>query len=65
MNYFAKFLGFPGGTVVKNMPVKTGDTRDVNLISGSGRSPEVENNNPLPWTGEPGRLQTMGSQSQT
>ena len=41
--------------MVKNMPAKTGDTRDV----GSGRSPEVENDDPLPWTEEPGRLQSV------
>ena len=26
--------GFPGGTVVKNAPAKTGDIRDVGLIPG-------------------------------
>ena len=34
------YLGFPGGTVVKNLPANAGDT-DVNLTPGSGRSPEV------------------------
>ena len=32
------FRGFPGGTVVKNPPANTGDTRDIRLIPGSGRS---------------------------
>ena len=43
--------------------------RDVGLIIGLGRSPEAGNGNPLqysclgnPWTEEPGRLQSMGSQ---
>ena len=39
--------GFPGATVVKNPPVNAGDTRDVGLIPGSGRSPGVGNDNPL------------------
>ena len=32
-------VGFPGGTVVKNLPSTAGVLRDVGLISGSGRSP--------------------------
>ena len=39
----------PGGTVVKNLPVKAGYARDTVLISGSGRSPGVENGNPLQY----------------
>ena len=31
--------GFPGGTVVKNLPAKAEDTRDAGSISGSGKSP--------------------------
>ena len=37
-------LGFPGGTVVKN-PTNAGDTRDVVLIVGLGRSPGGGNGN--------------------
>ena len=33
--------------VVKNPPANAGDTGDVGLIPGSGRSPGVENGNPL------------------
>ena len=33
---------FQGGSVVKNLPVKVGDTQDVGLISGSGSSLEKE-----------------------
>ena len=33
--------GFPGGTVVDNLSANAGDTRDVGLIPGSGRSPGV------------------------
>ena len=59
-------MDFPGGSVVKNSPANAGD---VGLISGSGRSPGVGNGNPLssilawmiPWTEEPGRLQSMRS----
>ena len=58
---------FPqGGTVVKNPPANAGDT---GLIPGSGRSLGEGNGNPLqyfcreiPWTEEPGRLQSTGSQ---
>ena len=32
--------GFPGGAVVKNLPANAGDTRDMGLIPGLGRSPE-------------------------
>ena len=39
--------GFPGGAVVKNPLANAGDTRDVGLIPGSGRSPGVGNGNPL------------------
>ena len=36
-------MGFPGGTVVKNLPANAGDARDVGQISESGRSPEGGN----------------------
>ena len=39
-------MGFPGGTVIKNPLVNTGDTRDGSLIPGSERSLGVENGNP-------------------
>ena len=32
-------MGFPGGSVVKNPPANTGDSRDIRLIPGSGQSP--------------------------
>ena len=37
--HISHLLGFPGVIVVKNPPVDAGDTGDVGLISGSGRSP--------------------------
>ena len=41
------FMGFPGGTVVKNLSASAGDTRDMSLNPGSGRSPGVGNGNLL------------------
>ena len=37
-------VGFPGGSVVKNLPAKAGD---VDLIPGLGRSPGEGKGNPL------------------
>ena len=42
--YVHPYLGFPGGSVVKNLPANAGD---VGSIPGSGRSPGVGNRNPL------------------
>ena len=54
---------FPGGSVVKNPPANAGD---VGLIPRSGGTFGRENGNPLqysvPWTEEPGQLQSMDSQ---
>ena len=62
----AKYLGFPGGSVVKNLPANAGD---AGSIPGSGRSPGEGNGNPLQysylenlWTEEPEGLQSMGLQ---
>ena len=56
------FGGFPGGSVVRNLPANAGD---VGLIPGSGRSPGERNGNScqyscleIPWTEEPGRLKS-------
>ena len=43
-------LGFPGGTLVKNLPANAGDTGDVGLIPGSRRSPIEGNDNPLQYS---------------
>ena len=55
--------------VVKNLPANAGDGKRVGAVPGSGRSPGGEHGNPLsilawriPWTEEPGRLQSTGSQ---
>ena len=43
-------MGFPGGSVVKNLPANAGDTGNVGLIPGSGRSPGVGNGNLLQYS---------------
>ena len=55
--------------MITNPPASAGDVGGVGLIPGSGRSPRAGNGNPLqdscleiPWTEEPGGLQSMGSQ---
>ena len=55
--------------MVKNPPGNVGDVRDVGSIPGSGRSPgggKATRSSILawriPWTDEPGGLQSMGSQ---
>ena len=61
-------MGFPDGSVVKNPLANAGDTRVVCSIPGSGRSPGEGRGNHssilawrIPWTKEPGGLQSMGS----
>ena len=55
--------------MVKNPPANAGDTADGGSIRGSERSPEEEMATHsstlawrLPWTEEPGGLQSMGLQ---
>ena len=55
--------------VVKNPPANAGDVRDVGLIPGLGRFPGGRHATHssilawrVPWTEEPGRLQSMVSQ---
>ena len=38
-------LGFPGDTLVKNLPANAGDPGDTGSIPGSGRSPGEGNGN--------------------
>ena len=64
-----KEKGFPDGSAGKESACNAGDTGDVGLIPGSGRSPGEGNaahssvlDWEIPWTEEPGRLQSMGSQ---
>jgi len=57
MSSMVLYLGFPGDTIVKNLPFNAGD---AGSIPGSKRSPGEGNDNPLhysclgiPWTEEP------------
>ena len=47
LNTTNKCLGFPGGTVIKNLPANAGDTKDMGSIPVSARSPGVRNSNPF------------------
>ena len=55
--------------MIKNPPAKAGNVRDTGLIPGLGRSPgggQATHSSILawkiPWTGEPGRLRSIGLQ---
>ena len=56
--------------VVKNQPVNAGDTGDTGSVPGWGRSARGKEMVTyssilaweIPWTEEPGKLQSMGSQ---
>ena len=61
--------GFPNGSAGKESTCKAGDTGDSGSVPGSGRSPgggHATHSSTLawriPWTEEPGGLQSMGSQ---
>ena len=61
--------GFPGGSVVNNLPANAGDTREMSSIPGLRRSPREGNGNHssilawrIPQSEEPGGLQSVGSQ---
>ena len=43
-------LGCPGGSAGKNWPANAGDTGEVSLIPGSGRSLGEGNGNPLKYS---------------
>ena len=43
-------VGFPGGTVVKNLPANAGDIGDVGSIPGLGRSLVGGNGNSLQYS---------------
>ena len=64
--------GFPGGSLVKNLPANARDVIDVGSVVGwedpleegmAARSSVLAWR--IPWTEEPGGLQSVGSQSQT
>ena len=61
--------GFPGGSVVKNLPANAGDAKNVGSLPGSGRPPGEGNGNPLQYSCLENRmdrgtwqLQSMGSE---
>ena len=61
--------GFPGSSVVKNLLANTRDAGDASSTHGSERSMEEEMAThssilawKIPWTEDPGRLQSKGSQ---
>ena len=62
-------MDFPGGSVVRNLPANAGEAGDEGS-SLVGEDPLVEEMArhssilawKIPWTQEPGRLQTTGSQ---
>ena len=65
----ASFKGFPGGSVVKSPLANAGDIGNTGSTPGLGSFHGGGNGNPLqyscleiPWTEEPGRLQSIGSQ---
>ena len=43
--------GFPGGTVVKNLPVSAAGSRDLDLIPGLGRFPGEGKGYPPQYSG--------------
>ena len=47
---FNHYLGFPGGSVVKNVPANAGDAGDMSSVPGSRRSPGEGNDNPLQYS---------------
>ena len=65
IGYPLQLLGFPGGSDSKESACNAGD---LGSIPGLGRSPGGRHDNPVfwpgesPWTEEPGKLQSRGSQ---
>ena len=43
-------MGFPGGSVEKNLPANAEDTEDTSLITMLGRSPGEGRGNPLQYS---------------
>ena len=57
--------GFPGGTVVKNLPANAGDAGSI-PVSGRSLKEEMAIHSSIlawkiPWTKDPGRLQSIWS----
>ena len=47
---YLSIAGFPGGTVVRNLPTNAGDSRDAGSIPGLERSPGIRNGNLLQYS---------------
>ena len=47
---YQESMGFPGGTMVKNLPAIAGNTREAGSIPGLGKSPGVGNSNALQYS---------------
>ena len=47
---YADLRGFPGGSLVRNLPANAGAVRDLGLIPGSERSPGGGNGNLLQYS---------------
>ena len=65
----SELQSFPGSSEIKNQPANAGDAGDVGSIPGLEDSLKVDMAThssilawEIPWTEEPGRLQSMGSQ---
>ena len=61
-----RFRGFPGGSLIKILPANAGDVGSI-LGQDDPLEEEMASHSSIlawriPWTGEPGRLQSMGSQ---
>ena len=61
------FKDFPDGSVVKNSPANAGVAGDAGSIPGSPLEEEMATHSrilvwEIPWTEEPGQLQSMGLQ---
>ena len=61
-----RFRGFPGGSLIKILPANAGDVGSI-LGQDDPLEEEMASHSSIlawriPWTGEPGRLQSTGSQ---
>ena len=43
-------MGFPGNSMVKNLPANAGNARDMDSIPGLGRYPGEDSGNPLQYS---------------
>ena len=69
-NLTSKLLGFPGGSLVKNLPANAGEMGSIPSWEDALEKEMAIHSSILaweiPWTEEPGRPQSIGSQkSQT